>query len=174
MEIVFGSIMVVGVGYLLLMVFGLADNLELFDVDGALGLDAGMDGMGCALIAVFMAVFGAFGLTGVLLGWNLFGTILTAVALGLVLSRLGLAALRQLRRQESKPIAFAHTDLIGRNAKITIASAPGKTGEVLVEAHTILKYPVREINGEALQRGDRVTIVDVEGRFLVVRKIASL
>ncbi|MDX2138317.1 MAG: hypothetical protein SF123_09500 [Chloroflexota bacterium] len=171
MEFVFGTIMVIGVGYLLLMVLGLADTLELIDVDGALGLDAGMDGMGCALIAVFMAVFGAFGLTGVLLSWNLIGTILTAVALGFVMSRLGLVALRQLRKQESKPINFAHSDLIGRGAKITIASAPGKTGEALVEADTILKYPVREIDGAALQRGDRVAIVDVEGRFLIVRKI---
>lgn len=171
-EIFFGGIMVVGLAYLILMIFGLADNLEFIDVDGVLGLEGGaFDGFGCALIATFFAFFGAFGLTGTLMNWNPLGNLLMATALGFLLSRVALGGLRLLKRQQSAPIASAVTDLIGKVGQVTIASAAGKTGEVLIEAETLHKYPIREIDGSALQRGDRVVVLSVEGRYLQVRKL---
>jgi membrane-bound ClpP family serine protease len=174
LEYFFGGIMIIGLAYLILMILGLADNLDFIDLDGILGLEGGaFDGFGCALLATFCAFFGAFGLTGTLMNWNPLGTLITAVALGFALSRLALVGLRLVLRQQSAPVTSALTDLIGRTGQVTIASAPGKTGEVLIEADTVAKYPIREVNGESLQRGDRVAVLSVEGRFLQVRKLDS-
>jgi membrane-bound ClpP family serine protease len=171
-EVFFGIVMTIGLTYLILMIFGLADNLEFIDLDAVLGLEGGaFDGFGCAVVATFLAFFGAFGLTGTLMNWNPIGNLLTAAALGFLLSRLALGGLRLIKRQQSAPIDHTVTDFIGKVGQVTIASAPGKTGEVLIEAETVHKYPIREIDGNALQRGDRVVVLSVEGRYLQVRKL---
>ena len=184
MAVLFGIIMLVGVAYLLLMILGgLGDA---FNMDGALestGLDAlfGVDspevgevsGLGCSAIAAFLAGFGAVGLTGVLAGWNMIVIVAVSIAFGYGLGRGVVALLRYVRAQQSTTV-FSNRDLLGMPARVTIDSPAGKTGEVLIEGEQILKYPVKEVNGAALKRGDFVEIVDIEGRFLLVKKKRSL
>ncbi len=170
MEYLFGGIMLAGLVYLVLMIVGLGDSLD-FEVSGFLGIEnPDAEGIGCGAIAAFMAGFGALGLTGTLMGWNPIGTLLTAVLIGLIIARISMSLLRFVYRQQSKPITFSAHDLVGKVAHATIDSAPGTTGEVLVEAGELHKYPVKEVDGAALKRGDQVLVVDIEGRFLRVKK----
>jgi membrane protein implicated in regulation of membrane protease activity len=172
MEFLFAGIMLAGLLYIVLSIVGLTDALDFINVDGAFGA-ADLDGLGCSLVAVFMAGFGALGLTGSLLQWNPILTLIAALAVGVVLGRVGMEVLRFVRKQQSAPVTFSSEDLIGQSGRVTIDSPPGKTGEVMVEADTIIKYAVKEINGAALQRGDVVEIVDVDGRVLRVKKKRS-
>jgi membrane protein implicated in regulation of membrane protease activity len=183
MELVFLAIMLVGLLYLLLMIFGGLGDVFQLDIEGALegtGLDSLLglagaadsgeaSGLGCGVIAAFLAGFGAVGLAGTVAGWNPFLLLAAAVAFGWVLGRAVVALLRFVYRQQSTDV-FHNEDLIGTSARVTINSAPGKTGEVLVELGEVRKYPVQELSGAALQRGDTVEIVAVSGRFLQVKK----
>ncbi len=181
MELLFGGILLAGLTYLLLLILGVfGEGLDL-GVDSVLegsGLDAllGLDidsaatGLGCSVLAVFMAAFGAVGLTGVLSGWHLLAILFAALLVGFGIARAAAALLQWVYRHQTAPITFSDSDLIGQSARVTIDSEPGTTGEVLVEAGEIVKYPVQEINNAALRRGDLVEIVDVQGRYLRVRK----
>jgi membrane protein implicated in regulation of membrane protease activity len=182
MAFVFGALMLLGVLYLLLMIFsGLGHAIDM-DVDGALdksGLSAvfGLDktaadeasGLGCSVIAAFLAGFGAVGLTGTLLDWPLPLILIAALVVGVLLGRGVARALRFVYAQQSTAV-YANEELIGQFARVTINSAAGKTGEALVEGDHILKFPIREVGGAELRRGDTVEIVDVQGRFLLVKK----
>ncbi|MBI5671067.1 MAG: hypothetical protein HZC41_23985 [Chloroflexi bacterium] len=183
MALVFGLIMLVGIVYLLLMIVGGIG--DAFNVDGALessGLDAifGLDspdvsevsGLGCSVIAAFLAGFGAVGLTGTLAGWNTVVILGVALAFGYALGRGVTALLGYVKAQQSSRV-FSSQDLVGMPARVTIDSPAGKTGEVLIEGEQILKYPVKEINGAALKRGDIVEVTEIEGRFLHVKKKRS-
>lgn len=181
---IFGLIMLIGIAYLLMMILGGIG--DAFNMDGALestGLDAlfGLDspdvgevsGLGCSVIAAFLAGFGAVGLTGTLAGWNGVVILAAAVGFGYALGRGVSALLRYVRAQQSTSV-YSNHDLVGSPARVTIDSPAGKTGEVLIEGEHILKYPVKEVNGAALKRGDIVDVVDIEGRFLQVKKKRSL
>ncbi|HLV35617.1 MAG TPA: hypothetical protein VKY59_10910 [Spirillospora sp.] len=182
MEILFLIIMLVGLLYLLLMIFGGAVTVMDIDIDSALestGLDTvfGLDsaggseagGLGCGVIAVFLAGFGAVGLTGSIGGWNPLAMLVAAVLFGWLLGRAVVALLRFVYAQQSTDV-FRSETLIGQSARVTIDSPAGKIGEAMVEEGEIRKYPIKEMNGLALQRGDTVEIVDINGRFLRVKK----
>lgn len=182
MELIFLAIMLLGVLYLLLMIFSGLGHVLDFGLDGLLegtGIDAlfGLDtadadeisGVGCSIIAAFLAGFGAVGLTGSLLNWSLPLIIIMALLFGVLVGRLGLRALRFVYAQQSTAV-YSAQNLIGLSARITIDSPAGKTGEALIESGHILKYPVKEVSGVALKRGDTVEVVDVQGRFLHVKK----
>lgn len=182
MEWIFLSIMLVGLLYLLVMIFGGTLNMLDLEVDGLLaqiGLDAvfGLDtdggsdatGLGCGVIAAFLAGFGAVGLTGTAGGWNPLALLLGAVLFGWLLARAVTGLLRFVLAQQSTDV-FHNETLIGLTGRVTIASAAGKVGEAMVEQGEIRKYPIREINGAALHRNDIVEIVGISGRFLQVKK----
>lgn len=184
MAVIFGVIMLIGIGYLLLMILGGVG--DAFNMDGALestGLDAlfGVDspdvgevsGLGCSAIAAFLAGFGAVGLTGTLAGWNIFVIAAVSIGFGYGLGRGVAALLRYVRAQQSTRI-FSSEDLLGMPARVTIDSPAGKTGEALIEGEQILKYPIKEVTGAALKRGDIVEVVNIEGRFLQVKKKHSI
>ena len=182
MEWIFLAFMVTGLAYLLLMIFsGIGDVIPI-DVDGALegtGIDSlmGLDvegaddvsGLGCSVIAAFLAGFGAVGLTGTVSGWNPVVILAGAVLFGWGLGRAVVAVLRFVFNQQSTEV-FHNEDLIGLSARVTINSAADTTGEVIVESGEVRKYPVQELSGAALKRGDTVEIVNVSGRFLQVKK----
>lgn len=183
MTIFFGAILIFGMLYLLLMIFGgMGDALD-FGVDGALDgtgvdvifgidsveADAGDGNLGCNVIAAFLAGFGAVGLTGSLMGWNPVAITVVALASGWIFGRVVAIFLRYVYRQQYTD-AFTIEDLIGETGRITIESAAGKTGEVIIEKGQIYKYPVKEINGEALHRGDNVLVISVDGRYLNVKR----
>lgn len=182
MEILFLIIMLVGLLYLLLMIFGGAVTVIDIDIDSALestGLDTvfGLDsagggeasGLGCGVIAAFLAGFGAVGLTGSIGGWNPLAMLVAAVLFGWLLGRAIVALLRFVYAQQSTDV-FRSETLIGQSARVTIDSPAGKIGEAMVEEGEIRKYPIKEMSGLALQRGDTVEIVDINGRFLRVKK----
>ncbi|MEQ8674020.1 MAG: hypothetical protein RLP44_24735 [Aggregatilineales bacterium] len=182
MEIIFGGIMLVGVLYLLLMIFGGIGDAFDFGVDGALesvGLDGvfglgGADvgdasGLGCSVLAAFLAGFGAMGLTGVSAGWSLPIMIALALVVGWGMARVVVVVMRYVLAQQSTEI-YTIESTIGKSARVTIDSPAGKTGEVMIEDAHVMKYPVQEIDGRALKRGDLVEVVDISGRFLRVKK----
>lgn len=184
MAVVFGIIMLVGIAYLLLMILGgIGDAFHLHGALDSTALDAlfGVDspevgevsGLGCSAIAAFLAGFGAVGLTGTLAGWNIVVIVVISLIFGYGLGRGVVALLRYVRAQQSTSV-FSDRDLLGMPARVTIDSPAAKTGEVLIEGAQILKYPVKEVNGAALRRGDMVEVVDIEGRFLLVKKKRTL
>ncbi len=57
------------------------------------------------------------------------------------------------------------------SARVTIESAPGKTGEAMIESGAfVTRSAVKEVNGVALYRGDIVEVVNVESGLLYVKK----
>lgn len=179
MEWIFLSIMLVGLLYLLLMIFGGA--IHMIDVDGLLdstGLDSvfGLHtdggeatGLGCGVIATFLAGFGAVGLTGSLGAWNPLVMLLAAALFGWLLARGVTGLLRFVVAQQATDV-FHNETLIGQYGRVTIDSAAGKIGEAMVEQGEIRKYAIREMSGAALHRNDIVEIVGISGRFLQVKK----
>jgi membrane-bound ClpP family serine protease len=153
---------------------------DIFDLDAdsameAVGLDAvfGLDsasGFGCAILAAFMAGFGSLGLAGTMSGWSLPVILLAAVAAGYIFGRLTLMAFKFLKAQQSAPHKETMDDLIGKSARVTLEAETGKTGEVMIEEGEVGRYHVKEIGGMELLRGDVVEIVDVQGRYLHVKK----
>lgn len=184
MTLVFGAIMAIGLLYLFLTILGGLGEFLDFGVDGALdslGIDtlfgigdasgAGdASGIGCMVLSVFLAVFGGVGLAGSLAEWDIAVTVLLSLGIGWMLTRVTAAILKPIVTQDSTDV-FSKSSLIGKTARVTIESPAGKTGEVMIDAGQTLKYPVKEVNDEALHRGDTVEIIAVEGRFLKVRKV---
>jgi membrane protein implicated in regulation of membrane protease activity len=177
MEVIFGILMAVGLGYLLLTIIGVGD---IFDLDADSVLDTlgigtlyGLDdatGFGCTILAAFMAGFGSFGLAGALSGWSLPVVVVVSVIAGYIFGRLVLIAFRFLKAQQTAPHHETMDDLIGKIARVTLEATAGKTGEVMIEEGEVARYPVKEIGGSDLKRDDVVEIVDVQGRFLHVKK----
>ena len=112
---------------------------------------------------------GAVGLVGTLAGRNMWVTMLVGVVISYAVARGIAEILKYVYRQQDND-AFSVEDLVGKTAQATINSAEGTTGEVMIEAGRILKYPVREVNGAALSRGDTVVVTGIDGKFLKVEK----
>ncbi|MBN1284188.1 MAG: NfeD family protein [Anaerolineae bacterium] len=194
MSAVFGIIMAVGLLYFLMSIFsgGLFDLGDMFDgldldlpdfldfLSGAGALDAadaadGVDlagearGFGCTAIAAFMASFGALGLVGVSLEWTPLQTLLVALAIGAVVAWGVARVLKWVLRQQSTGV-LTRRDLVGKTARVTVNTPAGQTGEALVEGAARVKYPVKEVDGLELNKGDRVIVVGMDGGRLEVRK----
>lgn len=182
MEVLFGAILLMGVAYLMLMILSGIGHSTDFGVDGLmhdLHLDAlfGLDmdgageatGIGCSVIAAFMAGFGAVGLTATRLGWPVLIVLIVSLGLGYLLAFAVARFMRFVMASQSTE-RFSIQELVGVNARVTINTPSGETGEVMIESGQMLKFAVREINGAELKRGDVVTIVDVDGTQLRVKK----
>lgn len=197
MALFFGILMGLGLLYLLLVivgglgdVFNLDGTLESLGLGGLFGLDdlAGIadaadaaeitsaggeaEGIGCMVLSAFMAMFGAVGLVGTLTGRPLWITLAVGVVISYAVARSVAELLKYVFRQQGND-AFSTSDLVGLTARATINAGAGETGEVMLELGRVLKYPVREVNGAALARGDEVRVVSVDGRFLNVEKNAT-
>ncbi|MCU0497146.1 MAG: YqiJ family protein [Anaerolineae bacterium] len=177
METFFLLVMVIGVGYLVLSIFtGVADAfdfgvdglLETLHIDQALGFD--IDGFGCLIVAIFMSIFGAVGFVALQSAWNPLLTLLVALAIGMIITRLSGQFLTYVRARQYSDVKSIDA-LIGHTARITVGASGGKTAEAMVEQGEVSKYPVQEINGAELQRGDQVAIVRAQGHILHVQKI---
>ncbi|MBN8618034.1 MAG: hypothetical protein J0L63_03960 [Anaerolineae bacterium] len=181
MEWIFLIVMAVGLIYLLMMILGVAGNNPDFDVDSALkwahvdglfgsgGLDGEASGLGCGVIAAFLAGFGAVGLTGTAAGWNPVLLLVAAVVFGWLLGRGVTGLLKFVYAQQGTDI-FDEQRLIGVEGRVTIDSPAGKMGEAMIELGEIRKYAIMEVSGMALHRGDTVEVRAVEGRVLRVKK----
>lgn len=185
MEIVYGVLLFVGVGYLILMTLsGLGESFD-FGMDGAfrsLKLDtafglgdlsangaAELKGVGCGVLAAFMAGFGGIGFTATRAGWPALVALVVAIAVGYVLG-FAVARLMRVAILSQSTERFSSQDLIGHSARVTIHTPPGATGEAMIEDGQVVRYAIREVNGVELNRGDLVVIVAVEGNQLRVRK----
>ncbi len=185
----FGSIMVLGVGYLLItLVFG-----EVAEAAGGLleGVEGTLEGLGlelfpetaagdetgkgisCGLIAAFLAGFGVLGTLASLFGAGAGISILAALVSGIFFGGLYFAFIGFLTRQEAST-ALKVSDLIGSTARVTTNTPAGQTGEAFLEVRSQRKrYPIRELHGQALARGDLVQVERLEGGTLFVVKLWS-
>ncbi len=185
MEILYTLFLILGLGYLLLTIFGgLGDALDL-GMDGAMesvgldtlfGLDFSADsgmgeatGLGCSVLAAFMAGFGVLGLVGASAGWNPLLVIGGSVVGGWIMGR-GFATVMRYVLAGQSTEGYSSDSLIGLSARVTINTDAGRTGEVMVNIGEQIKYAAREINDAPMQRGDVVEIVDVVGHVLHVKK----
>lgn len=158
--VIFAAFTLVGAGYFLFVIFF-----------GDLADGAGDSEFGIMLIAAFCAGFGAFGLLGTLSKWSLPLTVVTSLLVGYLMGKAGSSVLRFVLRQQTKDSIPVLHDLVGMAARVTIDSAAGKTGEAMLEgAAHIMRSAVKEVNGEALKRGDVVQVVSVESGLLYVKK----
>lgn len=177
----FAAVMTAGVVFLLFSIFfGEVADIDAdvdvdIDVDGGLDLDVGdgteARGLGCTVIAAGMAGFGSVGLMGSLAGWTLLYTVIVAVAFGLLFGRSTMAILNWVVRQQSNDLMTTQS-LIGLEARITVDTPPGQIGEAMVQADSIIKYPVRALDETVmLHKGDVVRVYDVVNGRLVVSKL---
>jgi membrane protein implicated in regulation of membrane protease activity len=157
---IFSGVTLISVIYFLFSVFTNASEISGFD-DGEFTL---------TIAAAFFAMFGAVGLLGILSGWSILITLVVAVLVGLITGRAVMSILRFVMRQQSEENSEKINDLVGKSARVTIDSPAGATGEAMVETNFVAKYSVKEINSEALQRGDTVEIVDTANGILHVKK----
>lgn len=177
----FALMMTAGVVYLLAsLVLGGLDFGDFgfdvdVDVDADIDLDVGdgdVKGIGCNVIAAFLSGAGFMGLFGSVSGWHPIMTILVSLLVGLLLSRVVIWIMRFVWSRQSSDV-LTKSNLIGLRARVTVNTPAGKVGEVLVEEYERIKYPMKHVLDEALQKGDMVEIVDVVGGRLHVRKIES-
>ncbi len=161
---IFAALTLAGVIYFVAsLVLGDSGLLEGVDIPFV-----GQEQFGCMILAAFGAIFGAVGLLGTLSGWNLLVTLVAAAAIGILAGRLALVVLRFVMGQESATIGVR--DLIGMDARMTIETPAGKTGEAIIEGVDVVKYPAREVDGGALHRGDQVQVVNFSGGILYVKR----
>ncbi len=182
----FGSIMLFGVGYLLLTLImgeiaefggglleGLDGILEGFGIDifpesvSASGAEG--KGISCGLIAAFLAGFGVTGVISSIAGLGVLASIALSLLSGILAGGLyfGLAFL--LIGQEASTFS-RNQDLIGQQARMTTNTAAGEMGEAMLEVRgTRKKYAVLGLDESPLQRGDVVEIERIEGATLYVR-----
>ncbi|MBL8130649.1 MAG: hypothetical protein JNL42_02220 [Anaerolineae bacterium] len=162
----FGVITLVGVGYFLLSMlsggdFDLLDSINLDFIDGE-------SGFGCMVVAAFLAAFGGIGLLGSLSGWNAAVTLLAGGLTGALVGRLTMRLFRFMKSQQSEPIR--PRDWVGLTGRVTINTPAGKTGEAIFEEETIAKRSVRALDGGALQQGEQVVVVEIQGGIFYVRR----
>ncbi|MEL6272623.1 MAG: hypothetical protein AAFV33_02415 [Chloroflexota bacterium] len=175
-----GTLESMGIGGL----FGIESAVDALDgLDGMDGID-GMDsanasdassdaqGIGCLTISAFMSMFGAIGMVGTLSGRSLWLIVLVGVILSYAMARVVAEVMKYVYRQQGNS-DYSISELVGKTATATINSESGKTGEVMIEAGRLIKYPVREINGEPLKRGDSVIVREIDGRYLKVEKVEA-
>jgi membrane-bound ClpP family serine protease len=160
MDWVFGGIMLLGAGYLLvsLLLGNLADGVG----DGEFGI---------ILAAAFCAGFGAFGLLGTWSGWSLPVTLIAALGFGYFLGRGAAALLRFVLRQQTENSIEPMSEWVGLPGRATIDSPAGKIGEVMLEGTShVVRSAAREVNDQPLKRGDVIQVVRVESGLLYVKK----
>lgn len=189
--LLFGGILTAGVVYILAMIFlgGLGDAGLDVDVDGDFGgadVDIGTDisadidggaegeavGISLNVIAAFCVGVGAIGLVASLSNWSLLLTLLSSILFGLFLGRFFQKMLQFVLRQQHSGLIKTNT-LVGVQARITVNTPAGKLGEALLEEPERMKYPVKHIHDEPLEKGDIVTVVEVKNGRLIVRKQAT-
>jgi membrane protein implicated in regulation of membrane protease activity len=162
----FGAVLVVGVGYLLISIFagGLDTDIHLGGVDSS-----EIAGIGCNVLAAFCAGMGGVGLIGALSGWNILLTLMLSLLAGLLIGRAVQRTLNFVMRGQRSDL-LTGDKLIGKQARVTVNIPAGQMGEVMVEEPERMKYPVRHVEDTPLQKGDTVIIEDIQAGRLLVRK----
>jgi membrane protein implicated in regulation of membrane protease activity len=183
---VFGGLMVLSGGFLIISLIvgeiaeGAGDALDGLDnlLEGA-GIDLIPDnlqlgeeqkGIGCTSIAAFLTGFGAAGLVASLNHLGTVASILAALVFGLVAGGLYVVLMGFISRQQANT-TIGITDFVGLKGRMTVGMSAGKVGQVALTVRGEMKtFPAVETTGEALNKGDAVEIVNLEGGRLYVKK----
>lgn len=168
----FLTILLIGVGYIGFSLFfgGIGDaDFEIGDLDTG---DAGSDAFGLSLsaIAAFCVGMGAIGTVASLSDWSFIVTMLVSVLFGLILGRVLQWLMRLVVRQEGGAV-LQTDDLIGSVARVTVNVPAGRLGEAMIDTPQRMKNAVKNIDGEPLQKGDMVVIIEIDGGRWLVRKL---
>lgn len=140
------------------------DNLEL-------GEGESHKGIGCGSIAAFITGFGAAGLAATFFKLAAVWTVLAALGFGIVTGGIYVGVMTFVIRQQANSLIRV-TDFIGLRGRMTIDCPAGQVGQVAVTVRGELKnYPAIEEGGLALNRGDQIEVVNLEGGRLYVKKI---
>lgn len=186
--LLFGGFLTAGVVYILAILFlgglvgdaGLDIDADFGGVDADIGADFSADidgggsegevvGISLNVIAAFCVGLGAIGLVASLNDWSVYLTFLSSTLFGLFLGRFFQKMLQfVLRQQHSGLIKTA--SLVGVQARVTVNTPAGKLGEGLLEEPERMKYPIKHILDEPLQKGDIVIVIEVQSGRLLVRK----
>jgi len=173
--VLFGSILVAGVAYILLMFFmgGLAD----FDIDVDIDADASADidgtseavGISLNVIAAFAVGVGTIGLVASWADWSWILTLLSSVLFGTILGRILQVMLNFAIRSQGGEV-LKEIDLVGSDVRVTVNIPIGKIGEGMIEEPERMKYAITNLDDEPLNKGDIVRVIQVENGRLFVRK----
>lgn len=173
--VLFGSILVAGVVYILLMFF-LGDLGEFeIDVDIDADVSADIDGSGEAVglslnvMAAFAVGVGTMGLVASLMDWSWLLTILSSLLFGAILGRILQVMLNFAIRSQGGEV-IKETDLVGSDVRVTVNVPVGKIGEGMIEEPERMKYAIKNIDDEPLNKGDIVQVAQVKNGRLFVRK----
>lgn len=164
---------------LFLYIFGLAVGLPLllvFAFGGELGADTdtGSEGGFFSWVSISAISFGAvfFGLAGLITVWTGLAAIpglLIAVGFGVLGASFHNALFGWLRRSEASS-EVTKIDLVGANAIVVLEVSTEHRGQIVVDAagarHRMTASPADR--DDRLKKGDRVTIVGMEGGLALV------
>ena len=182
MNCIYGGALGVGLFYaIFLLVFqgvsevfdGLGDLLNIFD--GGADVDVGghdmdHDGAGLSLLAIaaFVSAFGAFGLIGMGLEAGIGGSLIIALAGGVVFGGLGQAFFVYILSPTTNSIVNQGT-LTGMVAEVTTPIPENGMGQVtLVVMGSRVTYGARTHNNAPLARGTEVRIEKIIGSVATV------
>lgn len=183
----FGSILTVGVVYIVAIMFlgGVAETGLDIDADIDIGVDAdvgGLDadassgdaggesiGISLNVIAAFCVGLGTMGLIAALNDWSVLLTLLSSLLFGAFLGRFFQVAMNFVLRQQGGEV-ITSSSLIGISARITVNTPAGHYGEALIEEPERMKYAVKHIHDKPLAKGDIVVVINVEAGRLYVKK----
>lgn len=134
------------------------------------GPDGGPSPFSSRVIFTFMTAFGGGGAVASMYGLPVIACVGVGTLLGVVMGGATYAFARILYGQQASS-GFDVGSLVGQPARVTVAIAPGKSGQVVVSAgggsSTLL---ARTRDGVALPEGEMVRVVQVQGDVLYVEK----
>lgn len=171
----FGGILTAGGVYIILIMFlGGAGDLDIefdADVDVSADIDASGEAVGLSLnvLAAFAVGVGTVGFLASFSDWSWLLTLISSLLFGAILGRILQFLLNFAIRSQGGEV-IKETDLLGAEVRVTVNIPAGKIGEGMIEEPERMKYAIRNIDDEPLNKGDFVHVIDVKNGRLFVRK----
>lgn len=169
----FGGILVAGGAYIILIMFlGGSGDLDIeFDVDAGADIDASSEAVGFSLnvLAAFAVGVGTVGFLASLSDWSWLLTLISSLLFGAILGRILQVLLNFAIRSQGGEV-IKESDLLGAEVRVTVNIPAGKIGEGMIEEPERMKYAIRNIDDEPLNKGDFVRVIDIKDGRLFVRK----
>ena len=173
-----------GAAVLFLYIFALAAGIPLllvFAFGGDLGADTdtGSDGGFFSWLSISAVSFGAafFGLAGLITIWAGLAAVpgvLVSVGIGVLGASFHNALFGWLRRTEASS-EVGNRDLVGSTALVVLEISTEQRGQIVLDAagarHRITAMPANA--GDRLAKGERVTVVGVDGAVALVAKTSN-
>ena len=167
----FGGILLAGGAYIILvMLLGGSGDIDL-DIDASADVDASGEAVGLSLnvLAAFAVGVGTVGFLASLSDWSWFLTLLSSLLFGAILGRILQVLLNFVMRNQGGDV-IKEIDLLGVEVRVTVDIPAGKIGEGMIEEPERMKYAIRNIDDEPLNKGDIARVIDIKDGRLFVRK----